>query len=429
MSVGRSLLGAGALVIGLAGLTVPVAPAYAEEDTCDQIGEDSTGVDEVTMPSAPLEELRVAEATELLKTRGKAPGNGIGVAVVDSGIAAEAPVNRAQGFRNPAFSKAEGIPYYHGTAVAGLIAGVQRPEGGEVGIAPSATLYDVRVYDAPDESDDGEVLGLTDAGVIDGLNWVAANADAVRPRIRIVNVSLAFRPSEALEEVIGRLADQGVVVVAASGNRPTDESDSVLGDFAGEALPGEDAARVVFPAGYDSVVAATSSVPRPEDPRDYVVASSATDIAAPTFGGVSYSLTGVSCLLPDGAATSWAAAEISGVLALLMSAYDGEPTAHTVARLYRTAAGAGDLTTKLTGHGVAQPVEALQRQLTFDDSGAPESSETNNTVLKAQAPRPEADVLADTRRDAVWWGLAGGSALVVAMLLRPVLARRRTAER
>ena len=229
--------------------------------------------------------------------------------------------------------------------------------------------------------------------------------------------------------MVDRLAKKGVVVVAASGNRPSSEDDPVLGDFFGEPLPGEDAARVVFPAGYDSVVAATTSVPRGVDARDFIVQNSATDIAAPTSEGVSYSLTGVSCLLPPEAATSWAAAEISGVLALLMSAYVDEPADRTVARLYRTATGAGDVTTRLTGHGVAQPVEALKRPLTFDDRGAPETSETYNTVLKAQAPRPEADVLADTRHDAVWWGLAGGGALVVAMLLRPVLASRRADER
>ena len=225
--------------------------------------------------------------------------------------------------------------------------------------------------------------------------------------------------------MVDRLAKEGVVVVAAAGNRPSEEDDPVLGDFAGEPLPGEDAARVVFPAGYDSVVAATTSVPRGVDARDFIVQNSATDVAAPTSEGISYSLNQVSCLLPPEAATSWAAAEISGVLALLMSAYD-EPADRTVARLLRTATGAGDVTTRLTGHGVAQPVEALQRPLTFDDRDAPETSETDNTVLKAQAPRPEADVLADTREDAVWWGLAGGGALVVAMLLRPLLARRRT---
>jgi membrane-anchored mycosin MYCP len=43
----------------------------------------------------------------------------------------------------------------------------------------------------------------------------------------------------------------------------------------------------------------------------------------------------------------------------------------------------------------------------------------------ARAPEPRADDLAGTRRDALWWGLVAGGALVVALLLRPVLTRRR----
>jgi membrane-anchored mycosin MYCP len=378
----------------------------------------------VAMPSAPLEELRIAEVTEQLAERGRGPGQGVGVAVVDSGIAEGVPVTVVDSRRDREHSRADGVVYYHGSAVAGLIAGAPRPDGGPVGIAPEASLYDVRVYDAPQDSDDGEVAGLTDAGVIDGLNWVADNVDRGSVPIRIVNVSLTLQPSDGLERAITRLKRKGVVVVAAAGNRPMSEDDPVLGDFAGEPRPGEDAARVVHPAGYESVVAASTSVPRGEDARSYIVQNSATDVAAPTLDAVSYALNGVSCHLPPEAATSWAAAEITGVLALLMSAYD-EPADRTVARLYRTATGPGDVTTRLTGHGVAQPLEALRRPLTFDDRGDLESSETDNTVLKAQAPRAEADVLADTRRDAVWWGLAGGGLLVVALLLRPVLARRR----
>ena len=44
----------------------------------------------------------------------------------------------------------------------------------------------------------------------------------------------------------------------------------------------------------------------------------------------------------------------------------------------------------------------------------------------AVAPEPEPDPLAGASDDAVWWGLLGGGVLVVALLLRPVLARRRT---
>ncbi len=429
MSVGRRVAWLLAGTVVGAGLTLPVAPpAYADEGACSEIQDDTTDADEVQARSLPLEELGIEQATELLERERTEPGAGVGVAVIDSGVADDAPITEAGGFRAAPFSKSTADSYYHGTAVAGLIAGDPRPDGGAVGIAPAAQIFDVRVYDAPDDSDDGQFGGLTDAGVIAGLNWVAANANSGPVPIRIVNVSLALQPSPELEAAVKRLDQQGIVVVAAAGNRPTDEDDPVLGDFAGEPLPGEDAARVVYPAGYDSVVAATTSVPRGVDARDFIVQNSATDIAAPTSEGVSYSLNEVSCLLPPDAATSWAAAEISGVLALLMSAYD-EPADRTVARLLRTATGAGDVTTRLTGHGVAQPVDALQRPLTFDGKDRPETSETNNTVLKAQAPRPEADVLADTRDDALWWGLAGGGALVVAMLLRPVLARRRTHDR
>ena len=419
-----------ASTLTIAGLTLPVAPAaYAVEGACNAIDDDTTDATHVQMPSAPLTELRIEEATDLLAERDIAPGQGVGVAVVDSGVADDdGRIPRVGGFRAAPFSKTDADTYYHGTAVAGLIAGQERPNGEPVGIAPGASVFDVRVYDAPEDSDDGRLGGLTDQGVIAGLEWVAANVAAGPVPIRIATVALALQPSKKLEAVVNRLAALGVVVVAASGNRPADESDPVLGDFAGEPLPGEDAARVVYPAGYIPVVAATSSVPRGVDARESVVQNSATDIAAPTVSGVSYAINGVSCLLPPEAATSWAAAEISGVLALLMSAYDDEHPSRTLARLYRTATGAGELTTRLTGHGVAQPVEALQRPLTFEESGFPETSEINDTVRRAQAPRPEADVLSDTREDALWWGLAGGGALVIGMLLRPVLARRRPPE-
>lgn len=412
--------------LAVAGLTLPGAPAaYAVETSCDQIRPDTTDADDVTAPSAPFEELGVQRAWELLDARGRRPGEGVGVAVVDSGIADVRGLPEVGGARIAGHARSADDAHFLGTAVAGLIAGQEREgRGGPVGIAPYAGLYDVKVYDTPVDSDDGRYSGLTADGVVAGLQWVVAHVDST-PRIRIATVPSAVRPSKALERVVARLDALGVAVVAAAGNRPSAEGDPVLGDFV-QPRQGEDAAGVVFPAGYDAVVAATSSAPRGVDPRDLVVPSSAADVAVPTVDGVSYGVNGVTCLLlPENASTSWAAAEVSGILALLMSAYPRETTDQVVQRLYRTATGVGDLTTRLTGHGIAQPVEALQRPLAFDRRGDPERSETSNTTLQAEAPRAEADVLEETRRDAVWWGLAGGGALVVALLLRPVLARRR----
>ena len=73
---------------------------------------------------------------------------------------------------------------------------------------------------------------------------------------------------------------------------------------------------------------------------------------------------------------------------------------------------------------MVQPLEALTRPLTPDGKGdldrdRPERS----TIPPAAAPDPELDLLAAAREDAVWWGLVGGGAVVLALLLRPIARR------
>jgi membrane-anchored mycosin MYCP len=159
-----------------------------------------------------------------------------------------------------------------------------------------------------------------------------------------------------------------------------------------------------------------------------VLESSATDVAAPTAGAVSYSLRGEPCLLLD-PATSYAAAEVSGVLALLQSAYD-EPVAASVRRLLTTADGPSDVPNPLVGAGTVQAMDALTRPMDIAPDGTDEgagSVEHEPQVLSVP-PEPD-DLLASTRHDAVWWGLVGGGVLLLALVLRPVLARRRRSVR
>ena len=94
----------------------------------------------------------------------------------------------------------------HGTAVASLIAGRPRADGGLVGIAPAAGIVDVRVYDTLDEESlDGEVL--TPASLAEGLRWVAANAEQLD--IRIANVSLSVAPDDELAAAVRAVRDAG----------------------------------------------------------------------------------------------------------------------------------------------------------------------------------------------------------------------------
>jgi membrane-anchored mycosin MYCP len=214
-------------------------------------------------------------------------------------------------------------------------------------------------------------------------------------------------------------------VVAPTGNRSTELPSDMPTSFE-EHRSGEDAAPYVHPADFDDVVGvnATPAGSSNPDPTTWVMENSMTDVAAPTAGAVSYSLRGESCLLTD-PATSYAAAEVSGVLALLQSAYD-ESVAASVRRLLTTADGRPDVPNTLLGAGEVQALDALTRPMDIDESGTDlgAGSVEHEPQLLSVPEEPE-DVLAKTRDDAVWWGLAGGGTLLLAVLLRPVLARRR----
>ena len=123
--------------------------------------------------------------------------------------------------------------------------------------------------------------------------------------------------------------------------------------------PGEDAAPYIHPADYDDVLRVNASPAGSTNPgpTNWVMENSMTDVAAPTAGAVSYSLRGAACLLTD-PATSYATAEVSGVLALLQSAYD-EPIAASVRRLLTTANSRPDIPNTLVGAGEVQAMDAL----------------------------------------------------------------------
>ena len=145
-------------------------------------------------------------------------GRGVTVAILDSGVAADAdliePENRILASVNFADQRLASDPGGHGTHIAGIVAGNgNRSDGEFTGVAPQANVVDVRV------------LGSTGSGrissVIRGIEWVLAHRTAYN--IRVINLSfgapatLSYRidPMSAAVEIAWR---RGLVVVAASGN-------------------------------------------------------------------------------------------------------------------------------------------------------------------------------------------------------------------
>jgi serine protease AprX len=148
-------------------------------------------------------------------------GSGIGVAVIDSGIADHsalagrvvATVNLVSNEPN-----VSGDPFGHGTHIAGIIGGsataaarVTTAYAG--GSAPGVHFVDVRV------------LGSNGAGytsdVIAGIDWTIANAR--RHGVRIINLSLGHpivepAATDPLCRAVARAVQAGLVVIVSAGN-------------------------------------------------------------------------------------------------------------------------------------------------------------------------------------------------------------------
>ena len=171
-------------------------------------------------------------ATQLWKSGGT--GNGVGVALIDTGIAPVAGLTSGNMYGGPDLSTTAGVDamygmdaYGHGTFLAGIIAGredgvtpgsessVNANSGTFLGVAPDASLVSVKVG-GPDGSVDP-------SQVIAGLDWVAAHHADPGVNIRVVNLSYGTESTQAygmdpLAAAVERVWKSGVVVTVAAGN-------------------------------------------------------------------------------------------------------------------------------------------------------------------------------------------------------------------
>jgi serine protease AprX len=152
-------------------------------------------------------------------------GAGIGVAVIDSGVAPwhddfGASASSKTGQRVTTFvdfvngESAKYDDWGHGTHVAGIIAGSGYDSYGmRAGIAPGANIVALK---ALDHEGKGRI-----SNIIAALDWVVANHQQYN--IRVVNMSLGAGVFESyhtdpLTLAAKRVVDAGIVVVAAAGN-------------------------------------------------------------------------------------------------------------------------------------------------------------------------------------------------------------------
>jgi serine protease AprX len=268
-----------------------------------------------------------------------ATGQGVGVAVIDTGIAGNLRDFRvsatdsrsrvvASAIVHPGATTA-GDSYGHGTHVAGIIAGnswnrswADLGRGEYAGIAPDANLIDVKISD---EEGNATVLD-----VIYGLQFVVDHKAALG--IRIVNLSLESTSPQSyktdpLDAAVEAAWLKGLVVVTSAGNRGTTEG-------AVSYAPGNDPYAISVGgvddrgtrADSDDVVASWSARGTTQDgfskPDLYAPAARIVSNLAPNSAFATLCPT---CILSGGmiraGGTSMAAPMVSGAAALLLERF------------------------------------------------------------------------------------------------------------
>jgi len=208
-------------------------------------------------------------------------GQGVGVAVLDTGIQTTHPdlVGAVVASVDETGSGTVQDQNGHGTHVAGII-GARKNTLGYVGVAPDCNLINIKVMD----SNGSGYLSW----IIAGLNWAASHKSTYN--IKVANMSLGVEgSSSALATAVTSAYTAGIVLVAAAGNDHLNASGFIPGAYSNVVCVSAMTSSNYFASysNYGSVVdfiAPGSSIPSLWKGSGYATASG-TSMASPHVAG------------------------------------------------------------------------------------------------------------------------------------------------
>ncbi|MFI6918566.1 S8 family serine peptidase [Nonomuraea spiralis] len=247
-------------------------------------------------------------------------GQGVTVAVIDSGVDETHPQIRLSGkadLTGTGFRDCVG----HGTAVAGIIAGQPRGDVPFHGVAPRVKLLSIKQVNG----DRGDV-GLL----------AKAIRTAVDEHADVINLSIDAPDTPDLRSAVNYALDSDVVIVAAAGNLTKDD---------GTSAPS-------YPGAYEGVLSVGSATP--DGGRSQFSNPNAVGVLGPGEGiSSTWPLKGYQSALKG---TSYAAPYVTGVVALVRARHPKLNELQVRRRITLTADGA---TGAGTGAGMVNPLLAV----------------------------------------------------------------------
>lgn len=230
--------------------------------------------------------VRQIKAPEAWKT---ARGSKVRIGVIDTGIDYSHPDLQGRISRGVNLVH-RGLPPYddngHGTHISGTIA-ASNPSSGIVGVAPQAIIHPVKAFDH-----NGSAY-VSD--IVLGIDW------CVRNKVHIINMSFGMKSrSKSLQLAVRNAINQGIVVIASSGNEGK-------------------LSAIDYPARFPHVIAVGATTMN-KKVAPFSNRSRSIDIYAP---GDKIRSTWLQHKYMELSGTSMATSHVSGVIALMLSVRPG----------------------------------------------------------------------------------------------------------
>jgi membrane-anchored mycosin MYCP len=377
--------------------------------------------------------LHVSEAQKF------ATGAGVTVAVVDTGVNASPRVPAEPGgdFVDKAGNGLSDCDS-HGTLTASIIAGRPAPTDGFIGVAPEARLLSLRQTSEAFQPvgahiDPNDPNSTQTAGSIRSLARAIVHAANIGANVINVSEAACVKVTRPVDEsTLGAAVNyavnvKNVVIIVAAGNTGQDCTQNPPPD---QSIPNDprgwqEVQTIVTPAWYDPLVLTIGSFGQDAQPSNFsmhgpwlgAVAPGDNIIALGYDGNPVNALQGQDGPIPI-AGTSFSAAYVSGVAALLRQRFPNLTAAQIINRLTATARHPGGGVDDLVGAGVVDPVAAL----TWDLPPGPKTAPFNVKRIPPPVYIPPPDRGPITMVVVAGLGLA--AVLGVAALTRRALRRR-----